>query len=47
VNALFALQAKHGLRPHIGKTFPIEEFAAAMSLAASGESAGRVVLRMD
>jgi len=46
VDALFALQAAHNLRPYIGKSFPIEEYVDAMNLAASGECVGRVVLRM-
>jgi NADPH2:quinone reductase len=47
VRALFELQARHHFRPHIGKTFPLEQFAEAMNFAASGECIGRVVLTMQ
>jgi NADPH2:quinone reductase len=41
---LYALYDAGGLEPAIARTYPLEQFAAAMSAAASGELAGRVVL---
>jgi len=43
VARLFAAGAIHA---PVARTFPLEDFAAAMDAAASGESAGRIVLRM-
>ena len=42
--AIFALGAKSVLRPIIAKRYRLEDYAAAMSDAASGSSAGRIVL---
>ncbi|MEP6869045.1 MAG: NADPH:quinone oxidoreductase family protein [Novosphingobium sp.] len=43
--ALFAMWETRVLSPKIAKTFAFEDFPAAMKLAASGQSAGRVLLR--
>lgn len=42
-----ALQAKHGMRAHVGRIFPLAQFAEAMHLAASGTCLGRIVLAME
>ena len=44
--AVFALAGQGALRPAIGRTHPLEDFAAAMTEAASGTTAGRIVLTM-
>ena len=44
--AVFALAEAGVLRPAIGKTYPLEGFADAMAEAASGATAGRIVLTM-
>lgn len=44
---IFALAAKGILKPAIAKCYPLESFREAMEDAASGTSAGRVVLTMD
>jgi NADPH2:quinone reductase len=44
---LFALAAHGILSPAIGHTFPLDRFAEAMEMAATGQSAGRIVLVMD
>jgi len=41
------LAGKGQLRPAIAATYPIENYAAAMAEAARGESAGRIVLKME
>lgn len=46
IRTLVELQASHGFRPHIGAVFPMERFAEAMALAASGQCVGRVVLSL-
>jgi len=43
---IFQLAAEGRLRPAIARTYPIEDFAAAMTEAARGESAGRIVMTM-
>lgn len=43
---LFALYEAGGIRPPIAKTYPLDEFVAAMVDARSGETAGRIVLTM-
>lgn len=43
----FRLAATGVLRPAIAQTYPLEDFAAAMADAASGQSAGRIVLTME
>lgn len=43
----FRLAAAGVLRPAIARTYPLEDFAAAMADAASGQSAGRIVLTME
>ncbi|HMP44384.1 MAG TPA: NADPH:quinone oxidoreductase family protein [Sphingopyxis sp.] len=45
-DAVFALAAEGKLRPAVARTYPLEEFRAAMADAAAGKSAGRVVLVM-
>jgi NADPH2:quinone reductase len=42
--ALYELYDAGGLEPVIARTYPLDEFAAAMNAAASGELAGRIVL---
>jgi len=44
--SLLNLHALHDLRPAIGSTFALEQFAEAMQLAASGQTLGRVILTM-
>ncbi len=46
VGAVFALAGQGALRPAIGRTYPLEGFFAAMAEAASGATAGRIVLTM-
>ncbi len=46
-DTVFALAAQGQLKPAIARTFPLEEFAAAMRDAESGKSAGRIVLEMN
>ncbi|PKB14386.1 NADPH2:quinone reductase [Novosphingobium kunmingense] len=43
----FDLARRGVLRPAIARSYPLEQFREAMSAAASGELAGRVVLTMD
>jgi NADPH2:quinone reductase len=43
---VYALAAQGIIRPAIAKTFPIDDFAAAMEEAFTGKSAGRIVLTM-
>ncbi|MEP7222410.1 MAG: NADPH:quinone oxidoreductase family protein [Novosphingobium sp.] len=43
--ALFAMWSTGALSPKIAQIFAFEDFAAAMKLAASGQSAGRVLLQ--
>ena len=43
---IFTLANEGKLRPAIAATYPLEDFAAAMSEAAKGVSAGRIVLTM-
>lgn len=43
---IFALAGAGGLRPAIAHSYPLTEWRAAMEAAASGESAGRIVLVM-
>jgi NADPH2:quinone reductase len=45
-DTIFALAAKGALRPAIARTYPLEDFRAAMEDAAAGQSAGRIVLTM-
>jgi NADPH2:quinone reductase len=47
IAALFDLHRRHGLKPHIGHTFPLERFADALHLAASGQGVGRIVVAID
>ena len=44
VETVFALAAQGIFKPAVAKTLPLERFAEAMADAASGESAGRIVL---
>jgi NADPH2:quinone reductase len=44
--ACFALASQGLLKPAIARTYPLEDFAAAMTDAATGTSAGRIVLTM-
>lgn len=44
---VFELAAAGILRPAIARAYPLADFAAAMNDAASGRSAGRIVLTMD
>jgi NADPH2:quinone reductase len=46
-DTIFALAAEGKLRPAIARTYPLEDFRAAMEDAAAGRSAGRIVLTMD
>lgn len=46
-DAVFALAAEGKLRPAIAQSYRIENFRAAMEDAATGKSAGRIVLAMD
>ena len=43
---VFALAAEGRLHPAIARAYPLEEFHAAMTEAATGKSAGRIVLTM-
>ena len=43
-DTIFALADAGTLRPAIAKRYPLEQFATAMNEAASGRSAGRIVL---
>ena len=45
-DTIFALAAQGVLCPHIARSYPLEDFRAAMADAASGNSAGRIVLDM-
>jgi NADPH2:quinone reductase len=45
-DTIFALAAEGKLRPAIARTYPLEDFRAAMEDAAAGRSAGRIVLTM-
>lgn len=44
---ILELFAAGKLRPQIGRVYPLEEYAAALQAAATGESIGRVLLRMQ
>lgn len=44
--AVFALAAQGFFKPAIARTYPLEQFAAAMTEAAQGSNAGRIVLTM-
>ena len=44
---VFALAGEGTLRPAVARAYPLEEFRAAMTDAAEGKSAGRIVLVMD
>ena len=44
---ILELAGEGRLRPAIARTFAIEEYALAMAEAAKGESAGRIVLKID
>jgi len=44
---ILKLASEGRLRPAIARTYPIEDYALAMADAAKGESAGRIVLRMN
>lgn len=44
---VFELAAAGVFKPAIARTYPLQDFAAAMDDAASGRSAGRIVLTMD
>lgn len=46
-DAVFALADKGTLKPVVSKAYPIERFREAMADAASGKTAGRIVLTMD
>jgi NADPH2:quinone reductase len=46
-DAIFALAARGELKPAIAARYPLERFSEAMTVAASGQTAGRVVLEMD
>ena len=46
VQAVFALAKAGVIRPAIAKTYPLEDYVAAMQDAAGGQRAGRVVLAM-
>ncbi|MDO7842066.1 NADPH:quinone oxidoreductase family protein [Sphingomonas immobilis] len=46
VTALFALYEAGHLHPPVAKTYPLDDFVAAMVEARSGETAGRIVLTM-
>ncbi|WP_422061560.1 NADPH:quinone oxidoreductase family protein [Sphingopyxis sp.] len=46
-DAVFALAAEGKLRPAIAQSYRIEDFRTAMEDAATGKSAGRIVLAMD
>lgn len=44
---LFALHASGAIRPHVMRTFPLDQFAEAMALLQAGEVTGKVVLTMS
>lgn len=44
---IFELAGQGMLRPAIARTYPLEEYVAAMNDAASGQSAGRILLTME
>lgn len=46
-DAVFGLAGEGTLRPAVARAYPLEEFRAAMTDAAAGKSAGRIVLVMD
>lgn len=46
-SVIMALAAEGALRPAIGKRYPFEDFALAMHDAASGKTAGRIVLMVN
>jgi NADPH:quinone reductase len=46
MQAAFALAAAGVAKPAIARTFPLDDYLAAMRVAASGTSAGRIVLTM-
>ncbi len=41
------LASQQQVKPVISRTYPLEQFAAAMQAAANGDTAGRIVLTMD
>jgi len=45
-DTIFALAGEGKLRPAIARTYPLDDFRAAMADAAAGKSAGRIVLVM-
>lgn len=45
--SVFALGGQGAFKPAIARAYPLEQFAAAMTEAAAGTSAGRIVLTMD
>jgi len=47
VRELFSLYEQGKIHPPITQTFPLEEFAQAMTLVRGGQSAGRVILRIS
>jgi NADPH2:quinone reductase len=46
-DAVFELAAKGLIKPPIARRFKLEDYVAAMQLAAAGSEAGRIVLEMD
>ncbi len=46
-DTVFALAGEGKLRPAVARSYKLEEFQAAMADAATGKSAGRIVLAMD
>jgi len=46
IQDLFSLYEQGKIHPPIAQSFPLEEFARAMTLARSGQIAGRVILKM-
>ena len=43
----FDLARQGHLKPAIARTFPLDQFAEAMDMAAKGQEAGRIVLVME
>lgn len=44
---IFALASQGAFRPAIARSYPLDDYQAAMAEAARGDSAGRIVLTMD
>lgn len=44
LQALFALHAQQRIRPHVSRTFPLQDAASAIALVASREARGKVVV---